>query len=104
MKFEFGSYPRCVVQSQNWVSREVDGLVARRALHHRRVHVKPVRGDVQGHGELEQNGPARIEHCQYDAQTHGRTAIGEHVEHGAELRALVQVASRMTIKCIQKST
>lgn len=49
------------------------------------MQVQPVAGDVQRHAELEQEGVGRVEQGQVDQQTHGGTAVRQHVQHGAEL-------------------
>lgn len=42
-------------------------------------------GDVQTHTELEQEGIGGVEQRQVYQQTHGGTAIRQHVQHGSEL-------------------
>ena len=51
-----------------------------------RVQMKPVAGHIDGCPQLEEQRPFRIEHRQDKAQTHRRTSVNQHVEHGPELR------------------
>lgn len=52
-----------------------------------RVQMKPMAGHVNGRPKLEEKRPFRVEHRQDKAETHRRTSIDQHVEHGAEFRA-----------------
>lgn len=49
------------------------------------VQVQPVAGDVQTHADLEQEGVGGVEHGQVDQQTHGGTAVCQHVHHCTKL-------------------
>lgn len=49
------------------------------------VQVQPVAGDVQTHADLEQEGVGGVEHGQVDQQTHGGTAVCQHVHHRTKL-------------------
>lgn len=49
------------------------------------MHVQPVTGDVQTHADLEEEGVRRVEQRQVHQQTHGGTAVCQHVQHGAKL-------------------
>lgn len=49
------------------------------------VQVQPVAGNVQTHAKLEQEGVGRVEQRQVDQQTHGGTAVRQHVQHGSKL-------------------
>lgn len=51
-------------------------------LHRRPVQVQPVAGHVQAHAELEEQGGARVQQSQVDQETHGGTAVRQHVQHG----------------------
>ena len=52
-----------------------------------RVQMEPMTRHVNGGPELKEESPFRIEHRQDEAETHGRTSVDQHVEHGAKLRA-----------------
>ena len=49
------------------------------------VQVQPVAGDVHTHADLEQEGVGGVEQRQVDQQTHGGTAVRQHVHHRPEL-------------------
>lgn len=52
-----------------------------------RLHVKPVTGDINGHGDLEQKHVTGIEAAQGDQKAHGAAAIGQLVQKSSELGA-----------------
>ena len=49
------------------------------------VQVQPVAGDVQAHTDLEEEGVGGVEQCQVDQETHGGTAVRQHVQHCPKL-------------------
>ncbi len=51
-----------------------------------RVEMEPVRYDVNGHAQLEEEHVSRVEVAQHDQQTHRRRAIRQLIQHRSELR------------------
>ena len=43
-------------------------------------------GDVDGHAQLEEEHPPRVEVAEDHQQTHGGAPVGQLVQHRAELR------------------
>lgn len=64
----------------------------------------PVAADVNDHGHLKEKEPLRVEGAEGGQQGHGGAAIGQHVQHGAELGALVHHASGVPVKGVQETT
>ena len=65
--------------------------------------MQPMTGDVNCHGELEQEHEAGVEGGQGGEETHGGTPVSQHVQHGSELAALSQQSSCVTVHSIQQS-
>lgn len=91
-----------VVEAKDGVPGEVDGFVTRRSFYRRAVQVQPVAGDVQTHAELEQEGVGGVEQGQVDQQTHGGTAVSQHVHHGAELGGLIERPRGVAIEGVEQ--
>lgn len=49
------------------------------------VQVQPVAGYVHTHADLEQESVGGVEQGQIHQQTHGGTAVSQHVHHGSKL-------------------
>ena len=67
------------------------------------MQVYPVAADVDDHAELEAEGPARVERAQRGQQGHGAAPVRQHVQHGAELGALVQGPGRVAVESVQQA-
>ena len=65
--------------------------------------MEPVAGDVDGHGELEEEGEAGVEGGEGGEETHGGTPIRQHVQHGAKLAALSQQPRHVAVQGVQES-
>lgn len=91
-----------VVDPEDGVPREVDALMTGGACYCRAVQVQPVAGDVHTHAELEEEDVGRVEQRQVDQQTHGGTAVRQHVHHGSKLSALVEGSGRVSVQRVQQ--
>ena len=67
------------------------------------VHVHVVAGQVQRDQPLEDDAPAREGLREEDQQTRRGAAIGDHVEHGAELGTLLIGAGRDAIEGVEQT-
>ena len=65
--------------------------------------MEPVAGDVDDHGELEEEHEAGVEGSEGGEETHGGAPVCQHVQHGSKLAALSQQTSGVTINSIQQS-
>lgn len=92
-----------VVELHPVVAGWINKLMAGGALEERRVDVEPVTGDVDGHGQLEQEHEAGVEGGQGGEEAHGGAPVRQHVQHGPKLAALVQQSGSMTVQGIQKT-
>ena len=63
----------------------------------------PVTGDVDDHGHLEEERPRRVEGAERGQEGHRGAAVGQHVEHRAELGALVQHAGRVAVERVEEA-
>ena len=66
------------------------------------MDVEPVAGDVDNHGELEEEDEAGVEGCEGRQETHSGTSIRQHVQHGAELAALLQRPGHVAVQGVQE--
>ena len=67
------------------------------------MQVNPVGADVDGHGDLEEDGSRRVEAAEGGEEAHGGATVRQHVQHRAELRRLVEKSGRVAVHCIKKS-
>ena len=95
--------PVSVVELHPVVARGVDELVAGGALQQRGVNVEPVAGDVDGHGELEEEHGPGVEGGEGGQQAHGGAPVRQHVEHRTELAALPQQPRRVPVHRVQQA-
>ena len=65
--------------------------------------MEPVAGDVDDHGELEEEHEAGVEGGERAEEGHGGTSVGQHVQHGSELAALAQHPRRVTVQGVQQA-
>ena len=72
------------------------------ALQEGGVDVKPVAGDVDDHGELEEEDSRGIEGGEGGEETHGGASVSQHVQHRAELAALPQQPRRVAVHRVQQ--
>ena len=63
--------------------------------------MEPVAGDVDDHGQLEQEHEGGVEGGQGRQQTHGRASVSQHVQHCSKLAALTKETGSMTINSVQ---
>ena len=63
----------------------------------------PVTGDVDDHGHLEEERPRWVEGAERGQERHRGAAVGQHVEHRAELGALVQHAGRVAVERVEEA-
>ena len=73
------------------------------ALQQRGVNVEPVAGDVDGHGELEEEHGPGVEGGEGGQQAHGGAPVRQHVEHRTELAALPQQPRRVPVHRVQQA-
>ena len=66
------------------------------------MDVEPVAGDVDDHGELEEEDEAGVEGGEGGEETHGGTPIRQHVQHGPELAALPQKPRHVAVHGVQE--
>ena len=66
------------------------------------MNVEPVAGDVDNHGELEEEDEAGVEGGEGGEETHGCTPIRKHVQHGPELAALPQQPRHVAVHGVQE--
>jgi len=67
------------------------------------VQVDPVAGDVDRHAELEEEHERRVEGAEAGQQAHSSTPVREHVQDGAEPRALAEEAGRVAVQGVQQT-
>ena len=93
----------CVVQSHPVVACWVHELVAGGALHKGSVEVEPVTGDVDCHGQLEEEHAGGVEGGEGGQQAHGGASVCKHVQHCAKFTALTKQAGSMSVNSIQET-
>ena len=64
--------------------------------------MQPVAGDVDDHGELEEEDKAGVEGGEGGQETHGGAPIRQHVQHGSKLAALPQQPRHVTVHSVQE--
>lgn len=64
--------------------------------------MQPVAGDVHTHADLEQEGVGGVEQRQVDQQTHGGTAVRQHVHHRPELSGLIEGPRGVAVEGVQQ--
>ena len=67
------------------------------------MDVQPVAGDVDDHGELEEEHEARVECGEGAEESHGSAPISQHVQHGSKLAALAQQPRHVTVQGVQQA-
>lgn len=94
-----------VIHLQDPTPRLVDLLVTLVAPAHaqRRVHVHVMTGQVEGDQALENDAPAREGARQEDQQTRGGAAVRHHVEDGAELGGLLEMARGDAVEGVEQA-
>lgn len=78
-------------------------LVAGRTVAEGSIHVHVMRGEVQGHQELENHDVFRVGNAQVADQRRGGASVGDHVENGTKLGGLLQSARSSTVERVQKT-
>lgn len=94
-----------IVQMQQFTPPFINGLVTLSHSSHgqRRVHVVVMTGQVETDKPLEEERPARPGAAEENEQAGGRTAVGDHIEDGPELGALLEVARGDTVEGIEET-
>ena len=69
----------------------------------RGVHVDVVAGKVQRDQPLEHHAVGGLGGCEEDEQARRRAAVGDHIEHGAEARTLVELARRPAVQRVEQA-
>jgi hypothetical protein len=69
----------------------------------RRIHMVVMARQIQTDQPLEQQRPARPGAAEENEQAGGRAAVRDHVEHGAELRALLEVARGDAVEGVEEA-
>lgn len=67
------------------------------------VHVHVVAGQIERDQALEDNAPARKSLGEEDEQARGCAAVGDHVQHGAELGTLLVGTGCVAVKRIEEA-
>ena len=67
------------------------------------MNMEPVAGDVDDHGELEEEHEAGVEGSEGGEETHGGAPVCQHVQHGSKLAALAQHPRHMTVQGVQQA-
>ena len=107
--FEENETPRThfvrVVEVQDPTPARIHLLMALPLPRHgqRRVHVHVMARQIQADQSLEQNRPSRPGRAQEHQQARRRTSIRHHVEHAAELRRLLEPASRVPVEGVEQA-
>ncbi len=83
----------------------IDGFVTLAHPRHRqrRIHMVVMARQIETDQPLEQQRPARPGAAEENEQAGGRAAVRDHVEHGAELRALLEVARGDAVEGVEEA-
>lgn len=95
--------PVLVVELQQPIGALSHLLVAGRAAHDLGVDVDVVGGKVQGDQRLPRNEVVRVQDAQKDNQRTGGASVRHHVQHGAELRRLVELPGVVPVEGVKQA-